>query len=421
MEQLTMKNLALNKLVYILLPSLLVSLPFSYAQKIEVREFGSGATTAGTMISTGLGIHEGDIWVWGFKGSGQQGNGKSHVYDQPGPVKIQNMPKIASVTGGAYHILAIDVTGQVWGWGQNGVGETGCGNKPKHESYVNRPCLIRLESGVPLQGVSQVVSVGEYHSVYLDKNGDVYTSGTSTLGRLGQGENSGISYYPRKINLNGERARVIGAQYEGGMAVTYEGNVWGWGDNELYGLAYPVAPKHLWTPTKIDVLKPYAHDIITIGGGQLWGGALLKDGTAIGWGVYRFVGQGCGATYNNTNSHIPVKVPVPAKITQLIVRYDGSIALTEDNEIYTWGTLNSGEYAEFQGWCPKKAKIPASHIAEHGKVIKIGSGKHNVTYEMEDGTTWGLGFNDIGALNPDHTPTRVYKWPGIQLPTLPPR
>lgn len=78
---------------------------------------GVGGTS---MVDTGATIENGDIWIWGFRGSGQSGNG-FFVLDSSPPQRVQKFLdekiSITQAVGGAYHILALDEQGSVWGWG----------------------------------------------------------------------------------------------------------------------------------------------------------------------------------------------------------------------------------------------------------------------------------------------------------------
>lgn len=399
--------------------SLLLLLSFAQSQTLEVKDIGQGGAQTSTMIDTGLGLHNGVVWVWGFKGSGQQGNGIQDQNEYRFPMKVNKLPKIVAVIGGAHHIIATDFEGYLWGWGQNGYGEVGCDGKPNNIAYVLEPCKLKTSTGEYLQGVSQIASAGEYHTVFLDKHGDVYTSGLGTLGRLGHGYVPPNARQPKKVNLNGEHARLIGAAYEGSFAVTHEGNVWVWGDNEGGGLTFPITVyTHIWTPVRSEKLKSYADKITAIGGGQLWGQALLLDGRVIGWGQYAALGQSCGRPVDLSLSSNIVFVPIE-KVIQIAMRYESTIALTEDNEIYTWGALDKGSvYENIQGHCPKKAPLSAAFRKEHGKVVKVGTGKHHITYEMEDGSVWGVGYNAGGQIKWG-AGTPILNFPGVRLNNIP--
>lgn len=89
----------------------------AHAQTLEVRSAGEGGAQISTMIDTSLGLHQGNVWVWGFKGSGQQGNGIHDENRYRYPKKVEGLNNIVSVIGGAHHILAIDKNGYIYSWG----------------------------------------------------------------------------------------------------------------------------------------------------------------------------------------------------------------------------------------------------------------------------------------------------------------
>ncbi|GAA5100770.1 RCC1 domain-containing protein [Wohlfahrtiimonas larvae] len=406
---------------------------------------GEGAAQSTTAIDTGVGIKNGEVWIWGYKGSGQQGNGSTNgnLYDRDRvPEKIASLQNIVSVSGGAYHLLAVDYEGYVFGWGLNARGETGCG----HTGIVSIPCEVKGTDGQRLR-VRQAVGAGEYNSIYLDLNGNVLTSGSSAFGQLGLGPKAKNTATPTKIDLNGEVARLIGAAYEGGFAVTYdknswdtnEQNVWAWGRDFYSSLGlYASGDNYVRSPMKVENLKPYANKIVKIAGGYQYGVALLNDGKVIGWGWYRSVGQSCNSSrVNTTKSPIPVEVPfppkmvngvlVPSKVVQMESYFTSTIVLTNHNEIYTFGTSVESAYDNIQGTCPKLANITDEFRNEHstldsegnripGSIVKIGRGKHHITYEMSDGTAWGVGYNAGGQIF--YGAGLIRDFPGQQLRDL---
>ncbi|MDR0587581.1 MAG: DUF11 domain-containing protein, partial [Burkholderiales bacterium] len=148
-----------------------------------------------TLITTGAAVKDGNVYVWGFRGSGQQGNGVLAVTDKTPPAKVKSLSNITHLTGGAYHLVALDQEGNVYGWGQSGYGETGCA--PNTLIYVTTPCRV--------MGNVQAIAAGEYFTVALDKDGNVWTWGHNLYGQLGDGTINNSSA-PKKVNLNGEKA-----------------------------------------------------------------------------------------------------------------------------------------------------------------------------------------------------------------------
>ncbi|MDR0250702.1 MAG: hypothetical protein LBI35_05270 [Burkholderiales bacterium] len=366
-------------------------------------QFDPASSTAGTalsktsLITTGTSIKGGDVYVWGFRGSAQQGNGKTSVTSSAKSEKVKALSNIVSLVGGAYHLLALDKDGKVSGWGQSGYGETGC--KPNSGIYTHTPCTV-------MSNAAQIAT-GEYFSIALDKDGKVWTWGHNLYGQLGNGSNKN-SQIPINVNLNGEKARLIGGAYEGAFAVTEEGHVWAWGDNEASGLGIPGTKygvqQIIRTPTLVSNLTPYANRITYIAGGNGWGEALLDDGTVIGWGLYAALGQGT----TSTSVSSPVPVEILRNVKQLYARYVGSVALTEDGKVFTWGQTGGSAFKMIYGEKPTQ-RLTA------GPVKEVGGGKEHVFYKTEDGALYGVGYNDLYKLNTSKCCAPSINWPGVLI------
>lgn len=350
----------------------------------------------GGLLTTGSAIKEGNVWVWGFRGSSQQGNGTKVVSSNKDPAKVNSLTNIIGLTGGAYHLIALDNEGNVYGWGQSGYGETGC--KPTKSIYVSTPCKV-LKNAVQ-------IGAGEYFSVALDADGKVWTWGHNLYGQLG---NSGKknSQIPIAVDLKGEKARLIGGAYEGAFAVTEEGHVWAWGDNEASGLGFQGSnygvQKIIRTPTRVPNLDQYADRMTYIAGGNGWGEALLDDGTVIGWGLHAALGQGT----TKTNISSPEPVVVMKNVAQLYARYVGSIALTEDGKIYTWGQTGGSAFPMIYGASPT---LRTPHAND--PVVSVGGGKEHVFYQTESGAIYGVGYNDLHKIDQTKCCASSIDWPG---------
>ncbi len=356
----------------------------------------------GTLISTGLATsEEGDVYVWGYRGSGQQGNGNKVVSSKEPPTKVDSLSNVKQILAGAYHIIALDKVGDVWGWGMYSYGASGC-DKLDHSAV---PCKIKSD-------ITQA-SAGEYFTIALDKQGQVWTWGQNLYGQLGIGV-KGSKYNtnePQLVNLNGETARLIGAAYEGAFAVTKEGHVWAWGDNEASGLGFQgsiygvqsIQP----TPTHVTNLDQYADKIVYIAGGNGWGEALLNDGQVIGWGLRASLGQGT----TKTNISSPEPVVIMSGVKQLFARYVGSVALTDTNEVYTWGQTGGSAFKMIYGEIPTKRETA-------GEVIEVGGGKEHLFYKTSDNKIYGVGYNDIYKLDSETSTGKPIDWPGIEITVI---
>lgn len=396
-----------------------------------------------TLVDTGVGIDaDGQIWIWGFRGSGQQGNGMLYVANNapPAPVILYSDGshlKVTKVAGGIYHLLILDENGDAWAWGYNRDGEGGaevCGGSGQSAS----PCKV-------MSDVVDIVS-GEYTSAMMTAGGEVYFLGHCGYNQCGAGTIPPKVTHPMKISFEGERAVVLGTSYEGTLVVTVNEagahSVWGVGDNEGCGLGVtqynsigtaPIAEKTAKdgsvsrcqhgvqdfmgltaTPQRIKGLNHYASHIKYIGGGQGWGAALLNDGRVIGWGTNYHLGKGWSnyQTAPHTNLDVSEPVTVFTDVKNLQIRFLGGALLTTDNKLYTFG----GE--EQYGIYGRTITLRATNVAS------FSVGKEHIYYNDMDGKLFGVGYC-LGnkflltiaecRANPLYRETSTISWPGVEL------
>lgn len=416
---------------------------------------------------TGIGMDaDGGIWVWGWRLTGQQGNGTTAVGDNVAPTRVQippgqpnNQVKNVKYTGGYASILTLDENGDVWGWGQDLYGELGsavCNGS--RLTYNPTPCKA-------FSGVADI-TMGEYATLMLRKDGTLWYMGECRYAQCGNGSNPIYVLRPTEISLTSrnkndgqvekETVVLIGSAYEGSLAVTKNKDdvysVWGWGDNEGCGLGtaqsyaggnslIPMETAkdgtqsqchYFWqdyngrtkTPYKIPRLEKYAKDIVYIAGGNGWSEALLKDGTVIGWGSHAHLGQGW--TYSDaprepaTNLDVDEPIVIMKNVKELQARYIGSAALTNDNKLYTWGGLELYQvYGRY-----------VTHRADNVK--SMSTGKEFMFYTDMKDESYGVGYfiHDKFLLGSESAyynhplngsqngnPGNIYtiNWPGIKM------
>ena len=334
----------------------------------------------------------------------------------PGNVKIK------ALAAGAYHLLALGVDGNVYGWGQNGYGEVGVA--PQTGIYNPTPAKVNIP------GTVVMIAAGEYCSIAMTSTGEVYTWGHNLYGQIGDGGRNN-THTPHLVSLPA-KARLVGSAYEGGFAVLDNGTVWGWGDNEASGLGFSGSnygvQRIVRTPTEAVNLRPYANRIKWIGGGNGWGQALLDNGSVIGWGLRSALGQGVAgmpltAAAQPSSSNVVQILPNAAnpnvKVKQLFARYVGSVALTTDGDVFTWG--QTGIIESFR---PIYGTVPTRRNTG-GRVKEVGGGKESIFYLREDGQFWGVGYNDLQKIDMSTcchedlplTPQAWKNWPGVRLRT----
>lgn len=91
--------------------------------------------------------------------------------------------RVREVSAGGNHTLAVTTNSELFGWGSNAVGQLGLGPGLEMEKE-DLPILIDVGDD---QTTVQSVSAGEYHSLVLSDNGEVYAMGHNSNGVLGLG------------------------------------------------------------------------------------------------------------------------------------------------------------------------------------------------------------------------------------------
>ena len=189
---------------------------------------------------------DGTVWAWGndvfdngYNASGALGAGYAvplGCTNLPIPVMIPTRTNIVAIAAGNGFSLALDTSGNVWGWGDNEDGQIG-GAVTGGGAGTNVPTVV--------QGISNVIAIaagdgnwydylygnGEGHSVALTADKTVWTWGNNESGQLGRSVGNIASTPGRVPGLSNIVA--IAAGYAFSLAVSSNGEVYAWGDNNF--------------------------------------------------------------------------------------------------------------------------------------------------------------------------------------------
>jgi alpha-tubulin suppressor-like RCC1 family protein len=97
----------------------------------QVFQGGSGPRNGQTIAI----LKNGSVWTWGDNDRGQLGTGTRTNASSPVKVHVPRGVTFAKVTSGGFASYAIDTTGRLWAWGDNGNGQLGIGG-----SHSTRHC-----------------------------------------------------------------------------------------------------------------------------------------------------------------------------------------------------------------------------------------------------------------------------------------
>uniref|UniRef100_A0A6N2L9Q1 Aminotransferase class I/classII large domain-containing protein n=1 Tax=Salix viminalis TaxID=40686 RepID=A0A6N2L9Q1_SALVM len=142
------------------------------------------------------------------------------------PQKIQAFQgvSIKMVAAGAEHTAAVTEDGELYGWGWGRYGNLGLGDRndrlvPEKISLVNGDKMI-------------MVACGWRHTISVSSSGGLYTYGWSKYGQLGHGDFEDHLTSHKVEALRGSSISLISGGWRHTMALTSDGNLYGWGWNK---------------------------------------------------------------------------------------------------------------------------------------------------------------------------------------------
>ena len=160
----------------------------------------------------------GNVWAYGENGSGQLGLGDN--YDKSSYVQAAALSgvTVTAVAAGHSHSLVLDSDGTLYAFGSNSNGQYGI---VTGSTSYNTPQTIRT-------GVTGIYAV-DYISFYWDDTGSVWASGVNSSGQLGSDEASPVT---ESVNIGISGVSIIVSDGRTTFFIKDDGTLWGTGYNE---------------------------------------------------------------------------------------------------------------------------------------------------------------------------------------------
>ncbi|KAH3764245.1 Tyrosine-protein kinase Src42A [Pelomyxa schiedti] len=176
--------------------------------------------------------YEGCVFSCGDNSNNQLG----HSTNAPMVDQLQAIPFLLSISiiciaAGGSHSLACDDHGRAFAWGSGKFGQLGLGDNNSR----NEPTLITHIT----QPISSVAA-GDYHSLFLLREGCIYACGLGKCGQLGIGSTSSLSipaalHHPTRVILIAAGGGY-GTSHSAALDENHE--VFTWGSNKFGQLGY---------------------------------------------------------------------------------------------------------------------------------------------------------------------------------------
>jgi alpha-tubulin suppressor-like RCC1 family protein len=284
-------------------------------------------------------LSDGSVWAWGQGASGELGDGID-ANSFASPVQVQFPPgvQIAFLATDAMpydSALAVDTSGNAWGWGLNGHGELCTGN----ETAYSLPVQLPLTDVTTLAGASG-------HALY-DSGGTLYSCGSNWNGVLGTGGKASSTRPLPVTGLNGQDVTEVFSSFSNAGALLSDGTFYDWGYNAAGQLGDGQIGAATSSPVPVQVTLPDPSPVTQAaeGGSAKINGqtlVMLADGSLYAWGSDAYAQLGDGGT---TAQDAPEQIFPPPGVSYVALASGGttSYGIGADGTVYAWGLGRNGQ------------------------------------------------------------------------------
>lgn len=346
----------------------------------------------------------GDVFIWGEgTGDGVLGGGSHRVGSfasgidgrLPKALESSVVLDIHSLACGSRHAVLVTKQGEVFSWGEESGGRLGLGV----DADVSHPKLIDALSGMSIEQVA----CGEYHSCAVTLSGDLYTWGDSTYssGFLGHGSEAS-HWIPKKVTgqIEGLHVSSVSCGTWHTAVVTSTGQLFTFGDGVFGALGH--GDRRCTTiPREVEALKGMRTVRAACGVWHTAAVVEIKDessdsvcssGKLFTWGDGDKGRLGHGDREARLVPALVSSLSEPS-FCQVACGLDITIALTTTGRVYVMGSTAYGQLGNPKADGKLPTCIGGNICDSFVEEISCGSYHAAVLTSRTEVYTWGKGAN----------------------------
>ncbi|XP_063931720.1 probable E3 ubiquitin-protein ligase HERC4 isoform X2 [Zophobas morio] len=328
-----------------------------------------------------------DMFGWGSTIHGELGFGgieEEHIFT-PKSLDWLEAKSVIKAALGDNHTLFLTKDGKVYSCGNNDYGQLG------HDQPRKRPQLVTGLEAHPIISVA----CGAMHSMALNRWGQVFSWGADNYGQLGHQLGATLQPAPKLIkSLAKYHVIQIAAGQRHSVALSTGGEILTWGANDFGQLGIGTVTQYESTPT--EVISLYGIPVALIACGSNHTFSVSKSGAIFGWGK-NIHGQ---LGLNDTSSK---KFPTQLRtLRNSRVRYiccgdEFSTFLTLDGGVFSCG---AGMYGQLGHASNSNEILPRQVLELMGSTItQISCGRqHSLAFVPSRGRVYSYGLGGAGQL-----------------------
>ncbi len=317
---------------------------------------------------------------------------------------------IKALAGGSGFSYILQTDGALWSMGTNGAGQLGTGNT----SAISK--ATKIMTGV------KAISAGQSFAMILKDNGDLYATGDNSDGQLGTGDKLNVST-PVLVKQN-VASVDCGTFYT--MIIDTDGALWGAGSNGISGVLGNNSQDDYTTFDKIDV--PGDAIVTSVSAGESHTLFVTENGDLYGMGNKNYgklIRPYDYPDYDNRSWYMREPVLLSStlnNIRSVSAGIDHSMVVTEDNELYAFGSQKYGELGNGVALAidedygndddgifePFKVDNALLKISGEDAIQEVYAGSSNTLILRTDGTLYAVGSDYSHMLGDGNTSTACH-------------
>lgn len=353
----------------------------------------------------------GTVWAWGWNQYGQLGNGATgDIVIDPQRVLIDNVTSIAT---NGIDCFALKDDGTVWAWGLDGLGKLGDGGSGSQSTPV------------PVQGLTNVIAISAANEggYALERDGTVWAWGDNRDGELGNSTYASSEYVSIPVQVDG-LSDIVALGEHGLYAIKSDGTVYAWGNNTIYinpsnssnifiGALGDLSGPGVRAPFQVQGISNARQITSGISGYTLY---LKDDGTVWGWGMdydgalgdgtdnkATLISNDAGVIWDDqvvTPPSVQTDISNVKQISTGEDNLDNSVVVKNDGSVWEWGQYVEGSWGgSISGYPLLPVQVKGlSNVVQ----VSAGSGGFDIALK-DDGSVWGWGQNSYGVLRKSDT------------------
>jgi len=340
---------------------------------------------------------------WGVNDKGELGTGTATSGSALTPVLAALPPGtlVAQVAPGCTHALALTSTGSVLAWGDNFDGELGNGTR---FGFKATPAPVPFPAGVRIRQVS----AGCDFSLAVSTDGQVYGWGSNGSGQLGTTKAaSAPQLTPVLAQLPaGAAVQAVSAGQDHALAVTTTGQVLAWGSN--FDRQLGTGSTSAFDATPAAVRLPGGTRIISVNAAAFFSQAVTATGQVLGWGTQANGVLGNGLSTGIAAAPVRALIPPGLRVRSVFGGCRHTIAVTTTGSVLSWGNnsvgqLGIGSSRVQSSLTPRHVRLPL----DSSRAVAVGGGCDTGAVLTSRGQVldWGAGpvlgtGSTLGSLSP---------------------